>query len=137
MISNYIGSTVRFDTKAPGVLGASRANVTVLAVLDLDTAMILSDVRAKHAQVKNFITDLPASAGAYNYVKLRYGNGEVEVLGVPWVQADSIEVIEGRELFIRVRNATESVEATIRQALLQNGIEDFTIESQVTTAPRS
>lgn len=130
MISNYIGQTVRFDTVAPGVLGTGRNNVKVMAVLDLDTAQLFSDVRAKHAQVKNFIPDLPSSAGAYSYVKLRYGNGDVEILGVPWVRTSSIEVIENRELFIRVRKATDSTAEIIRQALLQNGIEDFTIEME-------
>ncbi len=129
MITNFIGSTVKFDTAAPAALGSNRQNVTVLAVLDLDTAMLLSDVRAKHAQVKNYISDLPSSAGAYSYVKLRYGNGDVEVLGVPWIRHDTIEVIDARELFIRVRNATPSTENIIRQAFLQNGIEDFSFEN--------
>jgi len=128
MISDYIGSTVRFDTAAPSVLGAARQNVTVLAVLDLDTAMLLADVRAKHAQVKNYLTDLPQSAGSYNYVKLRYANGSIEVLGIPWVQHDTIEVIDNRKLVITVTTVSDSTENLIKQALLQNGITDFKIE---------
>lgn len=127
MITNFIGKTVKFNTAAPAVLGASRNNVTVMALLDLDTAMLLSDVRAKHAQVKNYLPDLPATAGAYSYVKLRYGNGDTEVLGLPWIRAETIETLASTELFIRVRNTTPSTENIIRQALLQNGIEDFTI----------
>jgi len=128
MISDHIGAAVRFDTLAPGVLGAKRDNVTVVALLDLDTAMLMSDVRAKHAQVKNYIPTLPESAGAYSYVKLRYSNGQIEILGVPWIKQDTIEVIVDRQLLINVSNITDSTENLIRQALLQNGIEDFTIE---------
>jgi hypothetical protein len=128
MISNFIGSTVKFDTAAPAVLGANRQNVTVVAVLDLDTAMLLGDVRAKHAQVKNFLTDLPQSASAYNYVKLRYGNGDVEVLGIPWIKNDTIEVITDRKLVITINNIADSTENLVKQALLQNGISDFKIE---------
>ncbi len=128
MITNYIGSTVKFSTNAPAVLGAARQAVTVVAVLDLDTAMLLADVRAKHAQVKSHIADLPQSAGAYSYVKLRYGNGDVEVLGVPWINHESIEVLTDRKLVITINNITDSTENLVKQALLQNGIQDFSIE---------
>jgi len=128
MITNYIGSTVKFDTLAPAVLGASRQNVTVVAVLDLDTAQMLRDVRAKHAQVKNYLPDLPQTASAYNYVKLRFGNGDIEVLGVPWINHESIEVITDRKLVITINNIADSTENLVKQALLQNGISDFKIE---------
>ena len=62
MITEYIGKTVRFNTAAPNVLGANRDNVKVVAVLDLDTAAMLSDVRAKHTQVRSYIPSLPQSA---------------------------------------------------------------------------
>lgn len=128
MITDHIGSAVRFDTAAPSVLGANRANVTVVAVLDLDTAMLLSDVRSKHAQVKNYLQSLPQSAGSYSYVKLRYSNGDVEVLGVPWIKNDTIEVITNRKMVITIPSITDSTENLVKQALLQNGISDFKIE---------
>jgi len=128
MITDHIGSAVRFDTAAPSVLGANRANVTVVAVLDLDTAMLLSDVRSKHAQVKNYLQSLPQSAGSYSYVKLRYSHGDVEVLGVPWIKNDTIEVITNRKMVITIPSITDSTENLVKQALLQNGISDFKIE---------
>lgn len=134
-IADYVGSTIRFNTKAPGVLGANRDNVTVTALLDLDTAALLSDVRAKHAQVRNYISELPQSAGSYKYVKLLYGNGQVEIIGVPWVDDSSIEVITSRQLVIVVDNVSDSTEQLIRQALLQNGIENFKVETVGSTGP--
>lgn len=127
-IADYNGSTVRFNTLAPGVLGANRDNVTVVAVLDMDTAAVLADVRSKHAQVRNYIPNLPQSAGSYSYVKLRYGNGDTEILGVPWIDADSIEVITSRKLVLTINDVSESTEQLVRQALLQNGISNFTLE---------
>lgn len=128
-IADYIGNTVRFNTKAPGVLGAARDNVSVVAVLDLETATLMGDIRSKHAQVRNYISDLPQSAGSYSYVKIRFGNGDTEILGVPWVDDNSIEVITSRKLVITVNNVSDSTEQLIRQALLQNGIENFTVET--------
>ncbi|MCY1278092.1 hypothetical protein D9M68_20060 [compost metagenome] len=128
-IADYNGSTVRFNTLAPGILGANRENVTVMAVLDMDTAALLADVRSKHVQVRNYIQSLPQSAGSYSYVKIRYGNGETEILGVPWIDSDSIEVITSRQLSITVRDVSETTEQLVRQALLQNGISNFTIET--------
>lgn len=128
-IADYNGSTVRFNTLAPGVLGAGRENATVVAILDLETAAVLADVRSKHVQVRNYIQSLPQSAGAYSYVKIRYGNGETEILGVPWIDDESIEVITSRRLFVTVSDVSESTEQLVRQALLQNGISNFTIET--------
>lgn len=129
MITDYKGKTVRFNTLAPNVLGANRDNVTIVAAdLDLDTAILISDVKAKHNQVKNYLTTLPQSAGSYSYVKLRYGNGKVEVLGVPWIDINSIEVITDRKLVVTVGSVSDNTEQLVRQALLQNGITDFKIE---------
>ncbi|MNB58680.1 hypothetical protein D3C87_364170 [compost metagenome] len=129
MITDYKGKTVRFNTLAPNVLGANRDNVTIVAAdLDLDTAVLISDVKSKHSQVKNYLTTLPQSAGSYSYVKLRYGNGKVEVLGVPWIDINSIEVITDRKLVVTVGSVSDSTEQLVRQALLQNGITDFKIE---------
>lgn len=128
MITEYIGKTVRFNTLAPNVLGASRDNVAVMALLDLDTATLLSDVKAKHNQVKNYLTTLPQSAGSYSYVKLRYGNGTIEVLGVPWIDNNTIEVITDRKLVITVGTVSDTTEQIVRKALLQNGISDFKID---------
>jgi hypothetical protein len=128
-IADYNGSTVRFNTLAPSILGANRNNVTVMAVLDMDTAALLSDVRSKHVQIRNYIQSLPQSAGAYNYVKLRYGNGDTEILGVPWIDSSSIEVITSRQLSVLIRDVSETTEQLVRQALLQNGISNFTIET--------
>lgn len=129
MITDYKGKTVRFNTLAPNVLGANRDNVTIVAAdMDLDTAQLISDVKAKHSQVKNYLTTLPQSAGSYSYVKLRYGNGTVEVLGVPWIDLNTIEVITDRKLVITVSKVSDTTEQRVREALLQNGIKDFTID---------
>lgn len=126
-IADYRNSVVNFDTLAPGVLGANRKNIEVVAVLDLDTAMLLSDVRARHAQVKIHVPDLPESAKDYDYVKLRYSNGDIEVLGVPWIKNSSIEVVSSRKMIITIDNLTDGTEELARKALLQNGI-NFSVE---------
>jgi len=128
MITDFKGKTVRFNTLAPNILGANRDNVTIVAAdLDLDTAVLISDVKAKHNQVRNYITTLPQSAGSYSYVKLRFGNGQVEVLGVPWIDQNTIEVITDRKLTVEVGSVSDSTEQLVREALLQNGITDFKI----------
>jgi len=133
-IADYKDSIVRFNTKAPGVLGAARDNVKVVAVLDYDTAALLEDVRAKHARVRNYIPSLPQAAGAYNYVRILYSNGEYEILGVPWIDENTIEVISSRKLVITIEDVSDSTETLARQALLQNGISNFTFEVVGTTA---
>ncbi|MNJ03121.1 hypothetical protein D3C73_1633220 [compost metagenome] len=60
-------------------------------------------------------------------MKLLYGNGEVEVLGVPWIDPNSIEVITDRKLVVTIGSISESTEQLVRKALLQNGISDFQI----------
>jgi hypothetical protein len=129
MITDFKGKTVRFNTTVPNVLGANRDNVTIVAAdLDLDTAQLISDVKAKHSQVKNYLPNLPQSAGSYSYVKLLYGNGKTEVLGVPWIDLNTIEVITDRKLVITIGKVSDSTEQIVRKALLQNGITDFKID---------
>ena len=135
MLTSMIGKVIRFDTVAPGVLGAARDRVTVMGILDLDTAAIFSDVRAKHTQVRNYHPALPLSAGAYSYVKLKYSNGDVEYLGLPWIRTESIEVIGERTGIVTIPDFTPAVENIVRQALLQNGIEKFDILLQEIGAP--
>ncbi|QTH80341.1 hypothetical protein PA10_00141 [Pseudomonas phage pPa_SNUABM_DT01] len=134
MISEYVGKTVRFNTLAPNVLGANRDNVIVKAVLDLDTARLLSDVRSKHAQVKPYIANLPEAAGSYSYVKLVHGNGQSEVLGVPWVDSSTIEIISDRKLVVTIDKVSDSTEQLVREALLQNGVSNFKIDYAGTVA---
>ncbi|MNJ05258.1 hypothetical protein D3C73_1664630 [compost metagenome] len=68
-------------------------------------------------------------------MKLVYGNGEVEVLGVPWIDNNTIEVITDRKLIITVDTVSDTTEQLVRQALLQNGISNFKIEYPETVAP--
>lgn len=129
MITDFIGKTVNFNTLAPAVLGGSRKNVTVTAVLDLSTALLFDDVRAKHTRLQGQIPDLPASASLYMYIKVTYTTGATEVLGVPWIDLNSMEVVSEQDLVVRIKRKTLSTETTVRQALLQNGIDEFTIEA--------
>lgn len=127
MLKEYLNKTISFNTRAPGVLGARIENVTVTAILDYQIAAMLTDINAQHARVKSAIPDLPEQAGAYNYARLVFRNGSDYIIGIPWIDANSIEVIGERSLFITIPRITDAMERVVRQALLQNGVDNFDI----------
>lgn len=126
MLSDYLNQRLSFDTAAPGVLGSARNGATLVAMLDFGTASLFGDMRAKHTAVKTAIAGLPDSPTSYMYAKFRYADGTEEVLGEPWIVANSIKAVVIRKILIEIsENVTENTEALVRAALTQNGIQTF------------
>jgi hypothetical protein len=101
----------------------------LLSILDRDTASLFRDVVAVHAQVKNFIPDLPSTSSNYMYGKFQAPDGTIEILGEPWIVASSIQAVQTRKLVFTIEeDVTEDTERLARQAWAQNGITKFSVE---------
>jgi hypothetical protein len=111
-----------FDMYAPGVLGASFKNATVLALMDRKEANRFIDTQGLHTQV---YAELPAgwpnSPEAYDYVKIKTSAGLETVLGLAWIKADSVELVESRVITATVSGVGAGDLPRVRQALRANG----------------
>jgi len=111
-----------FDVYPAGVLGNGFQNVTVLAVMDQESANQIIDTQAVHVDVYPYLpAGTPNNPSAYNYLKIRTANGETTVLGVPWINEESIVHVDSTEITVKIGNVVASDVAAIRAALQQNG----------------
>lgn len=90
-----LGDVVNFEVYPTAVLGNDFKNMTVAAILDAETARTAMpggfDAQAMHANVYNSLPDgTPNNYTRYNYVKLKYPNGSIRILGIPWIKPESI-----------------------------------------------
>jgi hypothetical protein len=111
-----------FDVYPTSVLGNGFQNVTVLAVMDQETANQIVDTQALHVNVFPWLpVGTPNNPNGYSYLKIRTANGEDTVLGVPWINEASISHVVSTTINVKVGNVQASDLPAIRDALLQNG----------------
>ncbi len=89
------GEVVSFEVYPTAVLGNDFKNMTVVAILDAETARTAMpggfDAPAMHANVYNTLPEgTPNNYTRYNYVKLKHPNGTIRILGIPWIKPESI-----------------------------------------------
>lgn len=123
---------VTFNVHAPKLLGSNYADVEVMGLLDVDSAKTFIDPYAMHVNVypslpEGTVEDDPAS---YQYVKVKHPNGTYSVLGVPWIDANTIETSERGTLTLTLNNIHVSDKDTIIRALSSNGFKVDTIDFQ-------
>lgn len=117
-----IGSTVSFDVYPAGIINARYQDVKVLAHLDMDTAAYWIDPVAMHINVKPTLpAGIPDDPQDYQYLKLKHPNGNIEVIGAPWVREDTIAHSQTGTLVITVDNVGPEDREIITRALGANG----------------
>ncbi len=111
-----------FDVHAPAVLGNGFKNVTVLAVMDQESANQLIDTQSLHVNIYPYLPEGTTNRpDGYNYLKIRTANGEVTVLGIPWINEASIVHVVSNSVTVKIGNVQASDLPAIRDALMQNG----------------
>lgn len=110
-----------FSVHPVALLGNDFTNVTVLAILDEETARQTIDTYAVHRQYYPYLpSDTPDDSSAYNYVKLRMPSGDVRVIGLPWIINDTIELVEKVPLIVEIHDASLGDISRIRALLAAN-----------------
>lgn len=124
------GSIYNFTTYAPSLLG----NYNTVSVDGIGNHVVvrgLIDPAALHAQV---YPSLPSTVKddyrEYFYLLLTRPNGQRTAVGLPWIEASSIERIDKRRIVATVENAGVDDVERIRKILLANNykVGDVTIE---------
>lgn len=109
-------------------LGTDWKNVLVQAVVDYETIRTFADVTALHEQVKPFLPgDVPNDPSKYDWMIVRTSNGTKAYLGIPWVNAATIEEVSKSRVEILIDDVDSSEIDNIRQMLSQNGYANFKI----------
>lgn len=94
-----IDDVISFNVYPAAILGNSFTRVKVLALVDADTAKLFGiDPIALHAAI---YPTLPTESKNtykkytdYKYIKIQKSNGDITALGLPWMNMESVVVIE-------------------------------------------
>lgn len=94
-----IDDVISFNVYPSAILGNSFTRVKVLAVLDADSAKLFGiDPIALHAAI---YPTLPTESkntykkyNDYKYIKIQMPNGTISAIGLPWMNMESVVVVE-------------------------------------------
>lgn len=128
------GRRYRFDTYAAQLLGSEYSAVLVKSIMTYEDAVQEEDVVTLNAQVLPFIQSDPTAVVQRDYTKLTYikidtGIGKRRIIAVEWIKPESIEELTRVNIQVTAYNTDPSKVELIRQALIQNGIQQFSIEA--------
>lgn len=120
--------TYNFDVYPAAIIPSTFKNAKVLAIMDRDSANREIDTQALHVQVYPYLpVGTPNDPDAYDYVKLLLTSGNTTVLGLAWINADTVELVESRTMMVKIANTKSSDVARVRAALLQLGLHGLEI----------
>lgn len=130
MSSNFtIGKTYNFDVYPVTVLGNNFKNVTVLAILDRDTANQFVETQPMHINVYPYLpAGTPNNPGAYNWLKLRLASGQNTVIGIPWIVDNTVVEVTSKTAKVVIEGVSADDLPKIRNALSSNGFKNFTVD---------
>ena len=117
-----------FDVYPLAALGNNFKNVTVMAVMDAETAAQSIDIQAQHVAYFPFLpAGTPNDPRAYDYVKIKTLAGNTAILGLAWINEATIVQVESVTIVATVYGAASSDVTKIRNALIQNGFNNVSV----------
>lgn len=126
--SDNIDKVLSLTTYAPALLGSNFQRVKLLGILDYRSVYPWIDPAATHANVfPSLPPGTPNNHTKYSYAKFEFPNGKIVILGLPWINDSTVEVIEEVTFNVVIRGEDITKFQTIQDALLNAGINDFTI----------
>ena len=120
------GDIVSFQLMVNSVNGDDRVEVTVVAAdINYQAALLMEpQLGIKHTALfpyfdsKVGFVNNPAN---YNYMAVQWRNGEIEVIGLPWIQESSYRIVDGRVATLQVTNFREDFRGPIKTFMANLG----------------
>lgn len=117
-----IKGVYNFDVYPSAILGTSFQNVTILSIMDYESALNFGDIASLHVNVFPYLPEgSPDDPTATDYVRIRTSSGAATIIGVNWIVAETIEQVNSRRAIATIENVTSSDVPRIISALTQNG----------------
>lgn len=117
------GATIDFDVYPSSILGSGFKSMKVECIVDYETTRFFKlDPASMHAMVyPQLPAGTPNDYRSYAYVKLRHPNGDVQCLGVPWINASTVVVKTSQTVTAVIRNVKAADLEQIRLLLVAGG----------------
>lgn len=104
------------------VIPGDYTGLTVLGIIDSDTARLIADIDALH---KAAFPHLPSGsvddANSYDYIKVRLNNGNVTVLSFGWINQATIVEKSNTKIYVVIDDVSSSDMDRVRECLTMNG----------------
>ena len=129
--TDSLGQTIAFEVYPSSVIGTRFNNAIVRGVVD-HSGVTEFNPAVMHA---NVFATLPSGSvddfRKYNYLRLELENGNITFVGIPWIIANSVQVISNQDLVINIfKYGFHENQEFIKRMLLNNGITEFTIDTK-------
>ena len=129
--TDSLGQTIAFEVYPSSVIGTRFNNAIVRGVVD-HSGVTEFNPAVMHA---NVFATLPSGSvddfRKYNYLRLELENGNITFVGIPWIIANSVQVINNQDLVINIpKYGSHENQEFIKRMLLNNGITEFTIDTK-------
>lgn len=125
------GVIVSFDVYPSHLFPDIFKNVKVIdPEISANTAMKLGyDVEALHAKVVGSLPkNSPTRYDEYSYTIVETMLGQTQIVGIPWIIEDTINIFKSQNALIVVRNVTNDDLQKLNKILIGNGYQDFEIK---------
>ena len=117
-----------FDVYPTSIIGTSFQNVTILAMMDFESALTFADINALHINVYPHLpSGTPDDPTSTDYLLIRTSSGISSIIGLSWINLDTVETVESRRATAVIENVTSADVTRIRDALVMNGFNDISI----------
>jgi hypothetical protein len=118
-----ISGMYSFEVYPVSVLGTAFKNVKILAIIDQETAEASGlDTKAMHALVyPSLPSSTPNDPNKYNYIKIKTPSGQTQLIGLAWIVANTVQVVNLGKFTIEVDNESSGSQSKLLDALAANG----------------
>lgn len=110
------------------VIPGDYTNLTVLSIIDPDSARLIADIDALHKAAFPYLpTGSVDDANSYDYLKVRLNNGNVTVLSLGWINQSTIAPRTTVKIYAVIDNASTSDLERVRECLVMNGFSNIAV----------
>lgn len=128
MFNFQIRGVYSFDVYPAALMGTSFKNVTILAIMDADSANREVDTQALHVQAYPTLPiGTPNDPRGYDYIKIKTTAGETTILGLAWINDATVTQVSHSTINVAIGGVSASDVSKVRNALIQNGYNDLAI----------
>jgi hypothetical protein len=128
MFSPAIKKSYSFDVYPSAILGTDFKNVTVLAIMDMDSASQIIDTAAAHVSIYPYLpSGTPNDPSKYTYIKIKTSSGITTVLAVEWIKENTVTDVTSTSATVKIGGINPEDISRIRNALVANGFNNLLI----------
>lgn len=135
MASNFydmIGQTVSFEVYPSNIIGTSFKNVIIRSVGD-HSGVTDFNPATMHANVFPTVPQgqIVDDFRKYNYLRIELANGNITHIGIPWIKANTLQVVSNQDLVITIpKYGSVENQEYVKRMLLNNDITEFTMDTK-------